>query len=141
MRPEFYETYRDLTELYRLSQYDLRFARRPLSFGQDVRDLRIVDDAITEEVADMGLVRTLRPDARLFLLVNLHQMLALPLAYTEVVRREHGMLDAIVRSDVRTILNATLEESRGEEISGHAVLNAVSRVWRRLRATEIDVWG
>lgn len=139
MRPEFYDVYRDLSELYRLSQYDLRVARRPLFFT-DIRDIRIVEDAINETVADMGLARILRPDAKLFLLVNLHQMLALPLAYVEGSRRERVAIDEIIRADLRTILHSAREGSR-EEISGHAVVNAISRVWGQLRATEIDVWG
>ncbi len=80
MRPEFYDVYRDLNRLYRLSQFDLRYARaRGPGLFQNVRNLRIVDSAVTEAVNDLDLSRKLRPDARLFLLVNLHQMVALPL--------------------------------------------------------------
>jgi hypothetical protein len=140
MRPEFYDVYRDLNELYRRPRFDLRFARR-LGVLSNIRDLRIVDKAITETVGDLGLSSALRPDARLFLLVNIHQMLVLPLAYAERLRLARLPVNEIVRDDVRTILKAAREESNEEEISGHAVVNAVSRVWRQLRSTELEVWG
>jgi hypothetical protein len=51
------------------------------------------------------------------------------------------VLAKIVRSDIRTTLDSAREHSAADEISGHAVLDAISRVWRRLRASQIDLWG
>lgn len=140
MRPEFYDLYRDLNELYRLSQYELHSKVDRESLVH-VRGLRIIDDVITETVSDLDLSLRLRPDARLFLLVNCHQMVLLPLAYAERVITEPLPVEQILRHDVRTILASASEMARGEEISGHAVIDAVSRVWRQLRATQLNVWG
>jgi len=143
MRREFYDIYRDQYELYLASQYELEYFRVPRVYPERfaIRNLRTVDEAINEALIELGLTRRLRPDARLFLFVNLHQMIALPLAYAQAVQLEVRPVDSMIRDDVRTVLEAAATESKEDEISGHAVLTALNNVWGKLRTVELNVWG
>ena len=85
-------------------------------------------------------MRQLRPDARLFLLLNIHQMVALPLSY-EVGRENPVNLDSVLRTDLSTILQAAREESKEGEISGHNVINAISSTWEKLQISKLEIWG
>ena len=131
MRSEFYEVYRDLAEAYRAS----------VRSAPGLRALRAVDDAMTETIDRLDLSRVVRPDAMLFLLVNMHQMLALPLEHPNALRLERASLAEIARSDLRAILESSLKEAKNGEISAHRVIDSVSRGWRELRTARIDVWG
>jgi hypothetical protein len=140
MQREFYEIYRDLEERYRASRYPYLLGAEVL-FRPGVVGPRTIEDAISDALGDLGLSsQQLRPDARLFLLVNLHEMIVLPLSASPG-RLEGQRLAELLRNDVRTILEAAREPTGNNEISGHAVINAISRVWDKLRATELDVWG
>ena len=148
MRKKYYDVYRDLYDIYRVSHSESAFFRPfrrllggPLSLSSDIRDLRMIDDAITRAQAELGLLDTLRPDARFFLLVNVHQMIVLPLTHREGDSGGQIAIENYVRDDVRAILEASREEANDNEISGHMIVDALSRVWRKLRTTELEVWG
>ena len=140
MRPEYYETYRELMDLYRITQTEAELIRGPKRRRYpSVRALRIVDEALEEAIGELQLTRRLRPDARHFLLVNLHQMVALPLEYPFGYRGE--ALEGELVRDLRTILEEARTEARDDEISGHDVINSLSRVWDKLSTTARNVWG
>jgi len=143
MRREFYDVYRDLYEIYRISQYDLEYQRLPRRFPPifDMRNLRTVEDGINAAVRELPPGRDLRPDARLFLFINAHQMVTLPLSYAEGARLEHLPVDNAIRSDLRTIVQEADTESDQAEITGHAIISALDRSWKKLRTTELNVWG
>jgi hypothetical protein len=137
MKPEFDRAYRDLADLYRIGQ-------RYWGLVQPTRrrsDVRLVDDAITEITSELGLRDRLRSDARFFLLVNLHQMVLLPLSYSEQMPRPRASLEKDIRDDIRTILETAGEQSNQREISGHIVINVLSNVWKDLRVTKLNLWG
>jgi hypothetical protein len=93
----------------------------------DDEPLRWIADAIDRSVAELGIERRFRWDARHFLLVNLHQMVALPM---DRDGRMNSDLWSLLRNDVKVIL-AKAAESPGE-ISAHAVLDATSEVYGSL---------
>ena len=145
MRSEYYDIYRDLLQSYRAGvpanwrgyPWELPM---PLVFG---RPLRWVSEAVDDAVAELRLARTLRPDARHFLEVNLHQMVVLPLLHPEAPgpRTSGEGIQSILREDVLTILRAARGEKNENEISAHAILSAISDLWRKLRASSLDIWG
>jgi hypothetical protein len=89
--------------------------------------LRWIAEAIDQSLADLGIQRRVRWDARHFLLVNLHQMVALPM---DRGGRMDGDLWSLLRNDVKVILAKAAE--RAGEISAHAVLDATSEVYGSL---------
>jgi hypothetical protein len=144
VREEFYDIYKELYEIYRVSQYERGYFpppyRRLMSPRFDILAFRRIEDAITDTLGELRLVRQLRPDARLFLLLNIHQMVALPLSY-EVTPESESNLDSALREDLSTILQAASEESKEGEISGHNVINAISRTWEKLQISKLEIWG
>jgi hypothetical protein len=143
MRREFYDIYRGLEERYRVSESVWRLGplqdpRLPFPIG----GIQLVEDAISDTLIDLRLGSDkLRPDARLFLVTNMYQMIFLPIASSSERKMDGGDISKLLRADLRTILDTAQEQSSDEEISSHAVFNAVSQVWDKLRATELDVWG
>ena len=89
----------------------------------------------------------LRPDSKLFLLLNFNEMIARPLASGG--RLESGKLLSGVEKDLRLIVQRAAEEHRphpqegelgGEaEISSHYIVNALSRSWADLHVTGL-IW-
>ena len=125
MRPDFYPIYRDLYERY-VREHSGEEAPRQL--------LSEITGAIDRAAAYLQLGERFRPDARLFLLINLHQMVLLPLARASAIPPEFR--DSL-NEDVQAILRRALENG-GREISGHAVLKAVDQLWKVLRMTPGD---
>jgi len=81
----------------------------------------------------------LRPDAKFFLFVNLWQMVALPIQLAGRVQASE--IEGILSHDINLLLNeASSETKEGEEVSGHAVLDAFSRSWKRLSLSEFGLW-
>jgi hypothetical protein len=144
MKPEFYEAYRDLADLYRIAQrYPYSSLRYPFRLLTRSRDIKIVNDALENAIRDTGVERKLRPDARLFLLVNVHNMVVLPLSFAGEMPPQRVTIE-MLSEDLRLILkdaSARAEQLQEEEISGHMVLNVLSEVWGKLRITEWQLWG
>lgn len=103
-----------------------------LNAHPDDQPLRWIAEAIDRSVAELGLQARVRWDARHFLLVNLHQMVARPM---DRAGRMDGDLWSLLRSDVQVILAKAAEAARGQEdgeISAHAVLDATAGTYRSL---------
>lgn len=145
MRKKYYDIFRDLYVLYQVM-----WSLRPIHPSWDyeyplllVRNLRIVTDALDDELVELKLTKHLRPDAKHFLLVNLHQLVVLPL-------KHDGMSDEkaseIVRRDLNIILNKCLtfqdfRATEGLEITGHMILKTICSVWHELSISELSMWG
>jgi hypothetical protein len=117
-----------LYDIYRFNQTDAEYfglriglsrRRRLPAFG-NMRTIRMIDDAITDAQVELGLGDRVRPDARLFLLVNLHQMVALPVTAIESYRGDlesQSSVEGYVRQDVRDILEEAKQESADAEVT------------------------
>jgi len=146
MRKEFYGVYKDLYEIYAryysMPEEWFPFIREPWLRLADIRSVRWVTESIEQAISDLNLADRLRPDARYFLLVNLHQMVALPLIHPKVKDLDFGQLEADLKSDARTILSAAIETSEGgQEITASGLLKVISSQWDKLRVTAWEVWG
>jgi len=84
---------------------------------------------------------SLRPDAKYFLLLNLVQMVAVPLRFTDRVERE--VLRSMLREDVKTLvlMSRQTTTNRGKnEITAHAVIDAIAHSWRQLNLARFKLW-
>jgi hypothetical protein len=94
--------------------------------------LRWIAEAIDQSIADLGIQPRVRWDARHFLLVNLHQIVVLPMDRGDQM---DGRVWSLLRNDVKVILAKAAEATSGKddrEISAHAVLDATSQAYRSL---------
>lgn len=118
----------------------IRSPQSPLYFEEEL----VIRSAI--EHAETGLSergQRLRADARYFLLVNISEMIILPIQMRGNIPM--GIINDMLRDDVNSIVNAAVriepEARRFPEISGHAVLEAIATTWKNLKLTELRVWG
>jgi hypothetical protein len=94
------------------------------------------------EVAAHGFEETkkvhVREDARFFMLLNFTEMIAHPLE----AKIETAVLQRAVDQDVRLLLTAAAShDPTAEEISGHAIVDALSWTWAQLHVMKWDLWG
>ena len=113
-RPEFESIFESLYANY-------------LDAHPDDQPLRWSAEAIDQGLADLGIEPRIRWDARHFLLVNLHQVVALPMSRAGRMDEE---LWSLLRNDVKVILEKAAQ-SPGE-ISAHAVLGATAGAYGSL---------
>jgi hypothetical protein len=86
-----------------------------------------IAEAIDQTLADLGIQPRVRWDARHFLLVNLHQLVVLPMSRGDQMDQK---VWSLLRNDVKVIL-AKAAGNTGE-ISAHTVLDATSEVYGSL---------
>jgi hypothetical protein len=134
MRPEFYEIYGDLYNTY------------PERLGGAESDTPYeIEEIIDSTIDRRDLSERVRPDARLFLLTNFHQLITLPLVYSGRSREE--VFDR-VSNDTLTILDRAVDVARlgageedGYELSARTMLEAVHESWPQLQATMSLLWN
>ena len=146
MRPEYTTIFDELLNEYRLNAADpyviLGF-RRQSNYFLPIK----IGDIIESVIGKMKLGNKVRPDAKHFLLVNIHQMVVLP--YSKFVDQGNGMVregdfdwQQAIREDVEMILNEVSPDiSQEGEISGHDVIESVSKVWDKLKSSSAQIWG
>jgi hypothetical protein len=142
MDERYYEIY---DRLYRDYSYTSQIRN---SFGLAIT--RIID----EQIEFLNLASRIRPDAKLFLLVNFTDVILAPLIITNV--EDQSVLLESTTEDIKSILVAASQVSslRGRtneitiepivenrKISSHDVLIAVQSIWSLLRTLRIEVWG
>jgi len=153
MREEFYDIYREV---------DAEYSRQPRIAGAvssvTLRNvsLTVVDEALSAALEESSV--PVRPDAVHFLRINLHQMIVEPLFLRErrsgfeekglgigekvmdTGRLHRGELKDDLKHDAIAVLREAARESVNE-ITGHQLINALSRSWDDLRLTGFNVWG
>src|SRR5262245_8095468 len=102
MDPTFHEIFREQVEFYRAAQVWAYYFPPPQ--GPSPRLLAIVSEAIEVGVADLGAKHALRADARLFLIVNLHQMVMLPLGHPNSPQELNAEVERGIKNDAKLIL-------------------------------------
>ena len=129
MREEYYQIYGDLTNIYQAYYSYIYPEFLPLIiFREDreqnleiLRSLRKIMEAIENVVGDLGLTRRIRPDAKHFLIINLHQMVILPTSLPDTPT-DVNIQQEDLENDIRVILEDINSRYANEEISGHKVL-------------------
>lgn len=116
---------------------------REVEFGETIRSaIETASEAVRRRNGT-----EVRPDAKYFLLLNLLQMLAMPIL---IARREDpGRVEEDAAYDVDLILRDASESRIAPtqspsndrlEISAHQVIDAVSRNWSKLRLSRVRIW-
>ena len=101
--------------------------------------VRDVEDRVLEKYKEL----VIRADAKYFLLVNSVHMIAAPLMKAGKASREQ--LESELRHDLGLILDVARDEAarakQKVEVSGHAVLAAVNKLWADLDLMRQNFWG
>ncbi len=82
--------------------------------------------------------RRLRPDAKLFLLINFLQMIVHPVSLAG--RRNQSDLRRILFADTVSLLKEAAGETRDRDVSSHAVLKALTKNWMKLNLSALKLW-
>lgn len=151
MNREFYSIYEQLFEIYGHYPVPMWWPERwpermPITFRAD-EILRRIKSSVDRGVERANLSNRLRPDARLFLLVNFHQLFLLPLYYVrgwsgeyeEYVNAVDPDIDLILKEADKSARKAGYEEK--PEITGRHILDAVHNLWKELRLNRFEIWG
>ena len=140
MDRQFREIYREQIELYR----GLQARAEPWPFGIEERNLRalaIVTEAIEEGAATLPSNVTLRPDARLFLLINLHQIVTMPLSDRRSPTELSDRVEGGIKSDVKKIITASIEyASKRQEIAASHIVWGLANVLNDLSLKSWRLW-
>jgi len=119
--------------------------RMPEEESELVKESELVDRIRTliDRVADsLDLSEKLRPDAKLYLLINYHNLLVMPLIRRGSMR-EDILFDALEQDAKSALRRAKKQADWNDEntISGHRMLSAISDVWNRSLLLGGDVRG
>jgi hypothetical protein len=113
--------------------YTELYYKYPLSEG--VVWIREIIDQASSMFGGKEKIR-LREDAKYFLLLNFAEMIVRPLgARFEPKRLKHDL-----EHDLKILLDSAAEKAN-PEISGHAIINALSKNWAELDVMRLDFWG
>ena len=143
MHPEYRRIYDEQIELYRASQSfkldrPLKQIRSGFNTGRNVEALARIDEAINTAIRTRRNVRELRPDARLALLVNLHQLVTAPMSDPKAPSRlDQGLL----AEDVGKIIDAA-NEGAGDrnDLSAAQIFRGVAKVLDKLHIKDRRLW-
>ncbi len=118
------QIYSKLYDIYPTSPGDVDWVRRTVS-------------EVTSAFANEKKI-IVREDAKYFMLVNFAEMIVSPLK--ERVGQERLAHD--LSHDSRLLLeSASISGKNKEEISGHDIVNALSKNWSELDVMKLDLWG
>lgn len=148
MKAEYSRVFAHLHDIYALLYGSLR--RFPLfpfpprrGFSTYFRNdgVSLLADALREGVQISGA--NLRPDARHFLFVNLHQMVVLPVMHRESTSQlSSERLRAMLTEDIQVILREACQTSDPQAaITSSEILRATNSVWEKLGLGGLDIWG
>lgn len=162
MRKDFYGIYKDLTRAYtRLPPS--RWAFDSSSLSADATP-HLIERAILDSLRHLDLQERIRPDALHFLLINMHQMVSLPVLleaarnrrprsqewerdWNDSYKSENFPYKSIdqelretIRHDIDLILSDAAKFSLGE-ISGSDILRSAANVYKRLKSAANNTWG
>jgi len=132
MTEDFEQVYKTLFETYGAPPERPPF---PPPTRLSPADLRTVIQVGSE----VSMTKRVRADAAYFLLMNLYQMVALPMRYRAVPNQNIGLED--VAEDVQLILKTAENISAGRQVSGNDVLAATAALRHRLRINASEIWG
>jgi hypothetical protein len=112
---------------------------------------RAIDDAEKELLSPHGV--RLRSDARYFLLVNLTEMVLLPLQirgpaleiplFPNLEDMVRGDLDLLLSDAAQRYAERPLDPERSldRDISGHLIVESIAANWTRLKLNDFRIWG
>ena len=118
-------------------QLNSYWMNQPLNSPLDAGTIRSMIDAAERETF-AGKTQRLRPDAKVFLLINLLQMVAVPVLASGKGRNLE--LGRLLFDDTITLVRRAADQAKGQEVSSHAVLTAVANNWQKLKLSDLKLW-
>jgi len=145
MDQEYHNIYRSLFEIYQSQQ--VFFSRseqvegiRDISKNINAQLLGIIREAVEDNISEIE-GRKLRPDARLFLTLNIHQMVALPVFIRLQEQNSLEEISTIIQDDIRRILQeAAYSAGDRDDVAASHVLWGTANVLDELRLKEWRLW-
>lgn len=152
MKREFYDIYGESFNLFKNGE-------ERISSSEEKSWRKEIANRINELSANLEIENDIRPDAKLFLLVNFFELILHPILKGRTARSLNLSPDDILNQDdelkkyldhdLRIILKSSKQSQRElsrqrdekRKISGHDVVNAISRSWSKLNLLKVDVWG
>jgi hypothetical protein len=107
------------------------FLWRPIASRN--RGVGVVTDALEDAIRELGLRDRMRSDARHFLLINVHQMLILPLSHPDAEGWSSTGLREDLDYDMRILLAEAAQGADGRDVSVRTLVEALASCWPRLR--------
>lgn len=142
MKQEFYDAYETL---YNEFIFENQF-KPERKLPDEYCLLRIIRKVINENPS----AKSIRPDAKYFLIVNFHYLIIKPLHKQRPLYKQrprvlleemYPTLEEDIRSDISTIILNAEKESNEDEISGHIVMRVIDKLWKELKTTRFEIWG
>lgn len=141
MEERYDRNYRRLLRYYREREFLGFFFRRNAVSPKGDYTINTLENVINK-FKEENLNYNLRPDAEYFLILNFHEMIALPLLIDR--DSEPGFNDRLqdaIAHDASLILNWAREQTYEREISGHSIVQSLSSNWGGLKTTEFKLWN
>jgi hypothetical protein len=141
MDERFHIIYQQLISVYRLAFEKVAGeevpAAKPAASSLE-HTVAVLQRVLTEEKVLGG--RELRPDAALYLMVNLHQMVVLPLSHPEAPPPPEN-LEEELREDVRNILAASADAAGDRrDVAASHVVRGTAAVLDKLNLKSWRLW-
>lgn len=141
MKRKYYEIYEALYTDY---LNDFEYRRRRLPSSNEYKLVRTIRQSIDKANKE----NILRPDSKLFLIVNYHHLIVRPLIDERPPRRDFPddkelliKLESSIQTDINTIISESRDIGNQEEISGHQVMRTIDKLWETLKTTKLEIWG
>lgn len=144
MDKQFYRIYSELGEVYRATQAGgMRAPFVPGIFidNASLRSLAIVTEAIEQAMSKLEGRYSLRPDARLFLMVNLHQLVALPLSQRDSPVEMNAEIEAGIKQDAIRIIEMAAESAGyRNDIPASHIMWGTAKILDELNLKSWRIW-
>lgn len=113
-------------------------ARRWEAFGSlESAGAFAIKSFIENTAHELCIQRTLRIDARYFLLLTLHEMIWLPTRVSPLGDRLNRELLLAIKDDVSKLLRHSKQTADGSEITGEQILLSCHSLWPELKSVEL----
>jgi len=140
MDPIFREIYREQVELYRGFQVGAAPWWADIEH-KNLQALSIASEAIDEAMSVLPEGVSLRADARLFLLINLHQIVTIPLTDRRSPTEFSREVENGIKADVKKILKASMEHaSNRRQIAASHMIWGLATVLEKLSLKAWRLW-
>lgn len=138
MHPEFSKIYGEILNRYR--RHEIRY-----SVLGDYELISLMENLVDQAIDEIEMTEYLRPDAKLFLLANLHLIVALPLSFPTSPTKFTLEIQEDIKKDIKVVLNASRQElkkidSTRKDIAASHILWGTAKVLDNLTLKSWRIW-
>ncbi len=147
MNRKYHRIYRETNKLYQSTFGLIKESAAPRDqWSPSDRGSRLMGLAV-ETVGGIAsqerLAKRLRPDAKHFLIVNLHQILLMPLAHRDAGKKVDELLPSLAADTLAILRHAEKERQAAgkKSIVVNHVMSAIVKKWDALESHLFNIWG